>query len=95
MAHVTFQGTDRFDVLGTLGMGGMGVVYRALDRASGREVALKTTHKPGPRALYTLKREFRSRAEVRHPNLVSLHDLVIEGEHCFFTMELVEGGRTC
>jgi serine/threonine protein kinase len=67
----------------------MGVVFRVLDRELGREVALKTLLRPGPEQLYRVKREFRSRAGLSHPNLLDLHDLVVEGDQCFFTMELL------
>lgn len=67
----------------------MGIVYRVLDRELGQEVALKTLLRPGPEQVYRAKREFRSRAGLSHPNLLELHDLFVEGDQCFFTMELL------
>ena len=69
----------------------MGVVYRVLDRARGREVALKTLKTHGGREIYRFKREFRALADLAHPNLVSLHELYTVGEDWMFTMELVDG----
>lgn len=85
-----FEGTERFRLLGELGVGGMGVVYRAFDAETGREVALKTARRPDASDVYRLKQEFRSRAGISHPNLLQLHDLVVRDEHCFFTMELLD-----
>jgi serine/threonine protein kinase len=83
----------RFQVLRRLGEGGMGVVYEAVDRESGTRVALKTLRHMTPESLARLKREFRAMQDVHHPNLVSLGELVADGEECFFTMELVDGGE--
>ena len=86
-----FAGTERFTVLRTLGAGGMGIVYEVHDRARDQIVALKTLLHAKPADVYHLKREFRSLADVAHRNLVSLYELIVEGAHCFFTMELVNG----
>jgi serine/threonine protein kinase len=86
---------ERFELLGRLGEGGMGVVYEALDRrpghTQGARVALKTLRAVGPDALIRFKREFRALADLEHENLVSLGELVEEAGQWYFTMELVDG----
>src|SRR5262247_2148672 len=84
-------GGGRFELRGTLGAGGAGVVYRAFDRQLQREVALKLLRQASGRDLYRFKKEFRSLADIVHPNLVALHELHTQGDEWFFTMELVEG----
>jgi len=86
-----FEGTERFALEGRLGEGGMGVVYRARDRESSLPVALKAMTYLEPSALLRFKNEFRALADISHPNVVHLYELVSEGEHWFFTMELLDG----
>jgi len=81
----------RYEVIRHIGAGGMGVVYQARDTQRGTVVALKTLHRLEPEALLRLKNEFRFVANVTHPNLVSLHELLSVGEQWFFTMEYIEG----
>jgi eukaryotic-like serine/threonine-protein kinase len=81
----------RYELRGTLGVGGMGAVFRAFDRRLGREVALKALRHASGRDLYRFKREFRALVDMAHPNLVTLHELHTRGDEWFFTMELVDG----
>jgi eukaryotic-like serine/threonine-protein kinase len=89
--HEGLSTPDRYEVVRRIGAGGMGVVYEAEDRERGQRVALKTIPNPGVEQVYQLKREFRVLADLSHPNLVVLYDLVVGREACFFTMELVDG----
>src|SRR5262245_61220116 len=86
-----FAGTQRFEVIRRLGVGGFGIVHEAFDRDLGASVALKVLRRRSPHDLQLFKREFRNLADVRHPNLVTLHELHTAGEQWFFTMELVRG----
>lgn len=85
----------RYELRGVIGRGGMGTVYRAFDTQLKRDVALKLLRvHAGDQAEQFLRfrREAEAAARLRHPNLVVTHDLGVEGEHHFLTMELVEGG---
>jgi tetratricopeptide (TPR) repeat protein len=88
---IAFAGTGRFEILRPLGRGGMGVVFEVLDREHGTIVALKLLPELTPSALLRFKREFRALQGLSHPNLIALGELASEGDHWFFTMELVRG----
>ena len=83
-----------FTILGRLGAGGMGVVYRARDEQLRRDVALKvlpaaTAADPNARA--RLLREARSAAALNHPSICTVHEVGTDAGRDFIAMELVEG----
>ncbi len=82
---------ERFEVRRRLGEGAFGEVFEAWDTERQSDVALKRLHRLHPTAIYRFKREFRALADVTHPNLVQLYELLSEGSDWFFTMELVRG----
>lgn len=86
-----FEGTGRFEVIGRLGAGRMGVVYEVFDRERNARVALKLLRTPSADALLRFKDEFRALQVPPHPNLVMPDELVEDGGQWLMTMELVRG----
>jgi serine/threonine protein kinase len=85
----------RYEVLGPLGSGGMGQVYRASRRMLGDEVAIKVMHASrdaAPELRHRFLRESRSCAQLRHPNIVSILDFNVDAAgHPYLVMELLSG----
>src|SRR5215510_14741523 len=77
-----------------IGKGGMGVVYRALDKTLGREVAIKVLA-PGPaddpETLRRLNQEARAAAALSHPGICVVHQIDEAEGATFIAMELVKG----
>jgi tetratricopeptide (TPR) repeat protein len=84
----------RYLVLDRLGSGGMGTVYRAYDPELHREVALKQIRSDAldDQAGARLIREARAMARLAHPNVVAVHDVVVDDGRVSLAMELVDGG---
>ncbi len=82
-----------YAITGTLGQGGMGIVYAARDERLGRTVALKTM--TGLTRDETARRRFwreaRAAASVNHPNICQLYEIGEENGELFIAMELLEG----
>jgi serine/threonine protein kinase/tetratricopeptide (TPR) repeat protein len=82
---------ERFEIRRRLGEGAFGEVFEAWDAERRSAVAVKRLHRLHPTAIYRFKKEFRALADVTHPNLVQLYELLSEGQDWFFTMECVHG----
>ncbi len=84
----------RYEVLGLLGQGGMGAVYKARHRKMDRLVALKVIRAgllDNPRAIERFQREVKAAARLEHPNIVRAYDADEAGGTHFLVMEFVEG----
>ncbi len=84
-----------FRVLGVLGEGGMGRVYRAEQTSLGRQVALKVLSRErtsDPMFVGRFVAEARAAARLNHPNVVQVFDVDHDGETYFYSMELMNGG---
>ncbi|HET9623953.1 MAG TPA: protein kinase [Kofleriaceae bacterium] len=82
---------DRYTLLERIGVGAMGVVYRADDVGLGRRVALKLLHQPDEALTERLVREARSMAQVNHPHVVAVYDVGVADGMTYIAMELVPG----
>jgi WD40 repeat protein len=83
-----------YEILGLVGSGGMGEVYRARDPRLGREVALKVLPEgltSNPDRLRRFEREARAVAALNHPNILTVHDVGGDAGRPFVVTELLEG----
>jgi serine/threonine-protein kinase len=84
----------KYKIMGLLGEGAMGVVYRATDSVIGRTVAVKVMSESIARHAELRQRfmhEAQAAGSMQHPNIISLYDLGELGGHLYIVMEYVEG----
>ena len=87
---------DGYTMLGELGRGGMGIVYKALHLRLNRLVALKMIlagPQLAPKARERFSHEAQAVARLRHPNIVQVYDFGEQDGRPYFSMELVAGGN--
>ena len=80
----------KYPILGILGVGGMGVVYRGMDNSVGREVAIKTL----TQATEELRQRFLTEARsgiLNHPNIVTIYDMDEADGLAYIAMAFVNG----
>ncbi|MGE5686038.1 MAG: serine/threonine-protein kinase [Gemmatimonadota bacterium] len=85
---------DDYELLGQLGQGGFGRVYRVRDLHLEREVALKILHPlltQEPAVLERFRREAQLAARLNHPNIVNIYDIAGRSGLIWYTMELIQG----
>jgi serine/threonine protein kinase/putative intracellular protease/amidase len=85
---------SRYKILGLVGLGGMGAVYKAEHRMMERLVALKVISRSftaNPQAVERFRREVKAAARLAHANIVTAHDAEQAGELHFLVMEFVDG----
>jgi serine/threonine protein kinase len=86
---------SRFEILGPLGRGGMGMVYRAFDRELGETVAIKVLRPDVARESFRNEQRFRSEIRlarrVRHRNVCSVYSDGVDRGLLYICMELIEG----
>jgi serine/threonine protein kinase len=83
----------RFDLIARLGVGGFGTVWKARDRELDRLVAIKIPRRGqlSPHEIDQFFREARTAAQLRHPNIVPIHEVGRDGDSLFIVSDFVRG----
>jgi len=88
------KAVGKYQVLGSIGRGGMGEVFKAYQPDLHRHVAIKTLlsgEQASEEFLQRFQREARMAAKLAHPNIVPIYDIGAEGKLHYIVMEYVEG----
>src|SRR6516225_10504916 len=93
---MSLETIGRYEIIGELGRGAMGVVYKAQDPTIGRTVALKTMRldEHGLETAEMVRRfqnEARAAGLLNHPNIVTIYDAGEQDGIFYIAMELIEG----
>src|SRR5689334_12332097 len=83
-----------YEIVGSIGAGGMGEVYRARDSRLDRDVAIKVIPASlarDPDRVARFEREAKAVAALSHPNILTLHDVGTAGDTLYVVMELLAG----
>ena len=80
-----------FRIIGELGRGGFGRVYRAFDEGLAKEIALKIVRPSSPSRVSAVMREGQMVARIRHQNVVTVHAVRRVGDEVGFVMDLIDG----
>lgn len=94
VAFAPGQSFQRYLIVKLLGRGAMGMVYLAREKKSGRQVALKFLDpklRDDSEARQRFQREAYTAAQIIHPNIVTVYELLVEAKQPFIVMEYVEG----
>lgn len=96
MSELAESGSSRYVVKGTIGRGGMAIVYHVADQHTGLELALKRLRpsqdgKRSRKLLAMFQQEFRTLAQLAHPNVVAVRDFGTDDQGPYYTMELLNG----
>jgi tetratricopeptide (TPR) repeat protein len=86
--------SGRYEIVGELGRGGMGIVYKAHDTVLDRLVAFKVlprSFEENPRSVENFLREAKAAAKLNHPNIVTVYDAGEQDGHYYIAMEYVDG----
>jgi WD40 repeat protein/tetratricopeptide (TPR) repeat protein len=89
----TLTTMGRFDLIERIGVGGFGTVWKARDKELDRTVAVKVPRRGGmtPEETEKFFREARAAAQLRHPNIVSVHEVGRDGDSVFIVSDFVRG----
>lgn len=89
--YTTGEVIDKYKIVSVLGEGGIGIVYRAEHMLLGTDVALKMCKLQNASAQERLRIEGRAQTKLKHPNIVSVHDMIEIEESPCLVMEYVSG----